>query len=84
MTEVKEGIVLDREGNKVFDPHEAHSSARPHVRVWQAKGWPVAVVLGIAIPLLFVAGVFVFGVFAIFVAIFLVVSLLRMIFSSKR
>jgi hypothetical protein len=84
--EAKEGIVLDRDGTPIAGTgpqggygEGAHGSARV-VRVFRG-GWGLALLLGILVPLMVVAGVF---VLAIVVAVMLVAWILRMLFSTSR
>jgi hypothetical protein len=69
--EVKEGVVLDRDGSTVYQPESIREHAR--VRVVQG-GWPLALGLAVAIPLLLFAGFAVFGTIAV---VLLVLALLR-------
>ena len=56
-----EGIVLDRDGNTLYEPK---AQEIPRARVFRVgyvgAWWPL--LLGIAIPLLFVSGIFIFTV----------------------
>jgi hypothetical protein len=66
----KEGIVLDREGNAIYepgphpqgDPFAGLGSGQPRVRVFRG-GWGLAALLGIGIPLFLVAGLVILGIF---------------------
>lgn len=79
----KEGIVLDREGQPVFTPRGASQSAPGgagmRVRVYRG-GWWLPVALGVGIPLLFVAGIF---IFTVLMTIGIAFVLLRSIFGSR-
>jgi hypothetical protein len=90
----KEGIVLDAEGQTIYAPGEAAGRAngspfgtggarpglRAHVRVYRG-GWWLPIALGVGIPLLFVAGIF---IFTLLMTVGLVVVLLRSLFGFGR
>lgn len=76
----KEGIVLDREGNPLFTPPRAQASAGMRVRVYRG-GWWLPIALGVGIPLLFVAGIF---LFTVLMTIGIGFVFLRSIFGSGR
>jgi hypothetical protein len=88
----KEGVVLDAEGHTLYAPESASTQGRgPRVftagggRTVQFKvyrgGWWLPIALGVGIPALFVAGMF---LFTILMTIGIALVLLRSIFGSAR
>jgi hypothetical protein len=62
--EAKEGVVLDAEGRTLYSPRAQQSrpdGASMQFRVYRG-GWWLPIALGLGIPVLLVAGIFVFTV----------------------
>jgi hypothetical protein len=80
--EPKEGVVLDREGNTVFEPESvgaqgpfAGTGAR--VRVFRL-GWPMGLLLAVLLPVLLVGGFVFFAVFAVaLTAIWIILNIIN-------
>jgi hypothetical protein len=75
----KEGIVLDREDQPVFPSQSAPGGAGMRVRVYRG-GWWLPIALGVGIPLLFVAGIF---IFTLLMTLGIAFVLLRSLFGSR-
>jgi hypothetical protein len=77
----KEGVVLDREGHTIYTPDSGpRSGTRAQVRVYRG-GWWLPIALGLGIPILFVAGIF---VFTLLMTIGILVWFLRAFFGGNR
>ena len=80
MSEAKEGIVLDRDGNAIFEPAQAAQNGAPRIHVLRG-GWGLAALLGVGIPIFLVAGLVILGVF---LAVFILLWLVRALFGGGR
>ena len=81
--EAKEGIVLDRDGNQLYEPRSNASSGqttgRTGIRIIQG-GWGLLAVLLLVVPLFLVAGLV---ILATAVTFFTVLWLLRVLFGGQ-
>jgi hypothetical protein len=80
--EVKEGVVLDRDGTPLASTEQPSSTRseyrRQTIKVWHMN-WLVGLVLSVLIPLLLVTG---FGVVMVIIGVILALALTRMIFRT--
>lgn len=76
--EVKEGVLLDQEGNPILDP--ALGSSSQGARVFMLRGGLLpSLLLGILIPVLFVVGfTFIAALLAAFIAIWIIARVVGM------
>jgi len=90
----KEGVVLDAAGQTLYVPDSVTSAGgasvgqgagfgtgkRAQIRIYRG-GWWLPIALGVGIPLLFVAGIF---IFTVLMTVGLIVMLLRSFFGFGR